>query len=160
MLARLYKSSGRMHEALSLYTRSVEMFESLSDPDREVMADTLHRAGILANRLDRVAEADGLLQSELAIRDALGHRMKAAQILQTLGHKAKSRREYSVAEDHLQSAAQRWEELAGERAPEIQGIRRTLAEVYIAEGRLAEAEALVTDLDEFQRLVNRLQPAN
>ncbi len=158
-LARLYKSSGRMEEALSLYTRSVEMFETLTDPDREVMADTMHRAGILSNRLDRVAEADGLLQRELAIRDAIGHRMKAAQILQTLGHKAKSRQEYSAAEAHLRSAAQRWEELAGEQAPEIRGILRTLAEVYVVQGRLADAEELVTDPEEFQALVNRLQPA-
>ncbi len=159
-LARLYKSSGRMREALSLYTRSVEIFESLTDPDREVMADAMHRAGILSNRLDRVAEADALLRRELEVRDAIGHRMKAAQILQTLGYKAKARQEYSVAESHLQSAAQRWEELAGESAPEIRGIRRTLAEVYIAAGRLADAEALVTDPEEFQALVNRLRPAD
>jgi len=138
---------GRGAEALERAREALRILESDSETPRVRLADLYLLAGnAAASVAPRDGESDDFLRRELDVRLELGHRQRAAILLQQLGTRAAPADRGAEALEALERALALWCEMSDPSAPEAVTIRTEIALTHLAQQRWDEAERWIAEL--------------
>src|SRR5262249_20617580 len=156
-LAIQVKEQGRYKEAESPLRRALEILEKTT-PDGPVVADFLDNLGFLYQLLDRDDEAGRLFERALTIRRRrYGEAHPAtAQSLRNLADKFKRAGDLETAREYYEKSLRIFEKTEGRQYRHKVAISlNSLAELYLAGGRSADALPLLERCLKLQRANHR-----
>ncbi len=138
---------GRGAEALERARDALRILERDAETPRGQLAELYLLAGNAAASMNpRDGETDELLRKELDVRLALGHRQRAAVLLQRLGTRGAPADRGAEQLESLDRALALWREMADESVAEAVTIRTEIALTHLAQERWDEAQRWIAEL--------------
>jgi tetratricopeptide (TPR) repeat protein len=147
MSASILLYQGRGAEALERIREALKILECDADTPPGRLAELHLLASNAASSVSyRDSEVEDFMRKELDARLALGHRQRAAILLQQLATRVAPIERGPAQLESLEHALALWREMADDSTPEAVTIRTEIALTQVAQGRLDEAERSIVQL--------------
>jgi len=136
---------GRYQQAESDFRESVSALEAAASPDAPQLAAARQNIATVYFAQGRLADAEKLYRQAMSVWEATpGRELSIATILTNLSSLLRASARYQEAEDYAQRSLKILEKLGAAGQAERLRVMQVLGELYVAQGRYAAAQEILT----------------